>query len=441
VHVTAPEPITRVACFSGPEGSSLPCSAAAVVDSAATFEQTGLSSYSGLTIVAALPKGAIQPEPTPILDKRWNAVDAFALTPKTLGAGGAVALAGIAGVIALAWRRGRDRRWVGSPVDAAMGNLTGEEERLGIGDREPGPVEFVPPDGVRPGQVGTLVDERASLIDVTATIVDLAVRGWLRIEELEKTGFLRRRSDYELHRTGPGTGTLLPYEQSLLDALFTSGPDVKLSDLKYKFRTQLSNIQSALYDDTVSHGWYRARPDRTRMWWHALAIALIAVGIGLTVLVARFTSFGIVPLAVVLTGFVLLLAAGRMPARTGRGSAMLSRVRGFRRLFDEGDEDVRARFAEQHGIFSQYLPYAIVFGCTEKWARAFEGLDAEQLGTGGWYQGTDGFGALHVASAMSHFDTVATGTLYASAPSSSGGSGFSGGSSGGGGGGGGGSSW
>ncbi len=50
------------------------------------------------------------------------------------------------------------------------------------------PVEFVPPDGLRPGQVGTLVDFEANPLDVTATIVDLAVRGYLVIEEVSTSG-------------------------------------------------------------------------------------------------------------------------------------------------------------------------------------------------------------------------------------------------------------
>ena len=91
-----------------------------------------------------------------------------------------------------------------------------------------GPVEFVPPDGVLPGQVGTLVDEHANLVDVTATIVDLAVRGWLTITDLGAD------NDYELTATQvAGKGTLLPYETELMNALFGSRPDVKLSDLKY----------------------------------------------------------------------------------------------------------------------------------------------------------------------------------------------------------------
>ena len=110
-------------------------------------------------------------------------------------------------------------------------------------------------------------------------------------------------------------------------------------------------------------------------------------------------------------------------------------------MFDEGEEDTRARFAEQHDIFSQYLPFAIVFGCTKKWAKAFEGIDAEQLQSSSWFHGNRPFDAMVLAHSMDSFGTTATGTLYASMPSSSGGSGFSGGSSGGGGGGGGGGSW
>ena len=86
-------------------------------------------------------------------------------------------------------------------------------------------------------------------------------------------------------------------------------------------------------------------------------------------------------------------------------------------------------------------PYAIVFGCTKKWAKAFEGIAADQLESS-WYVGSHPFNALVLASAVDNFGTTATGTMYASMPSSSSSSsGFSGGFSGGGGGGGGGGSW
>ena len=436
--IMAPNRITGAGCFYGPQGSSYPCGGD-FTGSKVTFTQPFLPAGSGMTIVIAMPKGTIQPPPEPIIVKRKTFIDAFAVTPVTTGTGGGLAALGIIGVIVLATRRGRDRRYTGSAVDAAMGNTTGDEESLPIFHRESGPVEFIPPEEIRPGQVGTLVDEQANLLDVTATIIDLAVRGFLTITELPET--FTRYPDYELIATqGKGKGTPLVYEQLLLHELFDNRNTVKLSDLKYKFRTSLGKIQDAMYDDSVAQGWYRMRPDRTRTRWLGLALLVLAIGIGLTVLVAYNSSFGIIPLAVVITGIALFVAAGRMPARTGKGTAMLSRVRGFRRLFDEGEEDVRAHFAEQHDIFSQYLPYAIVFGCTKKWAKTFEGLGAEQVNAS-WYVGNQPFNALVLASAVDHFGTAATGTMYASMPSSSGSSGFSGGFSGGGGGGGGGGSW
>ncbi len=441
VTVEAPTAVERWACFSGPEGSTRPCASATAEGRTATFTETALGPAEGVSVVIALPKGTIQPPPAPRLEERPSLARSFSLTPATGGISSVLALAGVGTVGTLAWRRGRDRRFAGSAVDAAFGNRTGAEERLPLRGGGPGPVEFIPPEKIRPGQVGTLVDERANLVDVTATIIDLAVRGWLRIVEVPRAG-RSRVTDYELQRQpGPGTGTLHAYERLLLDHLFASGPTVRLSELKYRFTDELAQVRSALYDDLVDQGWYLARPDRTRARWVALGVLVTALGAAVTVLLAVATTWALVGVPLVLTGVVLTALAGRMPARTGKGSAMRSRVLGFRRLFDEGEEDTRARFAEQQRIFSEYLPYAIVFGCARQWARRFAGLGAEQLGTTGWYSGPDGWTAVAVAAAMDDFGTAATGTLYATQPSSSGSSGFSGGFSGGGGGGGGGGSW
>ena len=88
----------------------------------------------------------------------------------------------------------------------------------------------------------------------------------------------------------------------------------------------------------------------------------------------------------------------------------------------------------------RYLPFAIVFGCVTKWAKAFEGLEATaQASTASWYTGTHAFSAAAFSSNLQSFSSSVGSTLSSS--HSSGGSGFSGGSSGGGGGGGGGGSW
>ena len=101
-----------------------------------------------------------------------------------------------------------------------MGSPTGEDEAVpfGEGDAE-APVEFAPPEDIRPGQIGTLIDERANVIDVTATIVDLAGRGFLLIQEIPDRG-LFSKADWNLIRLEKDETELLPYEKQLLDGLF-----------------------------------------------------------------------------------------------------------------------------------------------------------------------------------------------------------------------------
>ena len=66
-------------------------------------------------------------------------------------------------------------------------------------ERADGPVEYRPPDDLRPAQVGVLIDETADPLDVTASIVDLAVRGYLTIEEIPDKG-LFSKADWKLTR-------------------------------------------------------------------------------------------------------------------------------------------------------------------------------------------------------------------------------------------------
>jgi uncharacterized membrane protein len=130
----------------------------------------------------------------------------------------------------------------------------------------------------------------------------------------------------------------------------------------------------------------------------------------------------------------------RMPRRTAKGTGVLVRTLGFKRFIDESERD-RAQFAEKQHLFTEYLPYAVVFGATEQWAKAFAGLDGELPDQSSWYVSNHPFTFVAFSHSMDGFTTTSAGTI-ASTPSGSGSSGFGGGGfSGGGGGGGGGGSW
>jgi uncharacterized membrane protein YgcG len=435
IRVSAPAAATRVRCFTGPPGSDQPCGLAEIRDGGAVFGEDVVWPGEDVTIVVAIPKGAVS-EPEPILEERWSLLRAFAVTPLSVGsAAGLLVLVG-AGIGRLLWTTGRDRRYVGSIVDVLHGSEG--EETVPLLDREAVVAEFAPPDELRPGQVGTLMDEEANPLDVSATIVDLAVRGYLRIEEIEKTWLFGKR-DWRFVRLRGDAGGLKEYEALLLAGLFRDGDEVLLSSLKRAFAERLKAVQDAMYRDTVAQGWFVARPDHVRQRWMVIGGAVSLVGAGLIYAAARWTHLGIVPIPIVLGGLGVLAGSRWMPRRTAEGTALARRIRGFKMVLEATDTEL-SRFLERENLFSRYLPYAIVFGVTEQWAKRFAGLADAPPDTTGWYVGTRPFTVASFTDSVGGFASVSSGSIAATV-SSSGGSGFSGGGSGGGGGGGGGGSW
>src|SRR5690606_30506255 len=133
------------------------------------------------------------------------------------------------------------------------------------------------------------------------------------------------------------------------------------------------------------------------------------------------------PLPVI--GLVLLALGSRFPHRTAKGTAMLSRVQGFKELFDVGEGE-RQRWLEDKGAFSRYLPYAIVFGCAEKWAQTFAELGAtpEEMGIGVWYTSPYPINPYTFGWVVGSFSTTTTGSIAAAAQPTTSGGGISGGS-------------
>jgi hypothetical protein len=125
----------------------------------------------------------------------------------------------------------------------------------------------------------------------------------------------------------------------------------------------------------------------------------------------------------ILGGLLLVIFAKRMPARTASGTAMLRRIRGFRRVIETAETHM-SQWAEKEMIFTTFLPYAVVFGCTDKWAKAFAALGVQPDTS--WYVSPRPFVFTEFAQSMDGF-AVTTGGMIASTPSGSGSSGFGGG--------------
>jgi len=142
-------------------------------------------------------------------------------------------------------------------------------------------VRYEPPSGLTPGEIGTLVDERVDLRDITATVVDLAVRGFLRISNEKKSYmaglFTVDDTAFEL-LAAPSGGSLTGHETLVLNALFSSGQQVSVSDLKQSFYKHIPGIKNALYDNLAAEDYFVGSPDAVRTRYRrfgALAEAVV----------------------------------------------------------------------------------------------------------------------------------------------------------------------
>ena len=432
-NIFAPEgSITNTACFLGYYGSVSTNCYKYTDGSVAGFSASGLGFSQGLTVAVALDPTAFS-FPTPAQKTFWFLQDNWLF-------GLPVIALSIMSVIY--WKTGRDKKY------KHLFDVTGDVQTVGLFDYDVPVNVYGPPEDLTPGEVGVLVDEKVHPQDITATMIDLARRGFFKVTELPKKGIFSK-PDFELSYQSGNESKLFDFEKCVLDMLFGDKrlrQTVKLSKLG-EFETAFKNLQEAknkLYSHLVEKGFFYANPDNVRKLWLILAgvsgflgIAFMAVGEILGSLAGWIAGW----LGV---GLVLAIFAPFMPARTAKGRRALREVIGLREWIRIGAW--REKIHEKHNFFEEVLPFTIAFGLTGKFLAAFKDADLKDLTKNmAWYHGQGSFSALNFSSSFNSFTKSTANTVAWSLPQSAsrGGSAFSGGGgfSGGGFGGGGGGSW
>lgn len=377
----APEQPDAVTCLAGALGSDSKCESA-LTDHGQVLRviQQNLKAGNRVDLSVSLPRDSVPVNAR--FDATSTKASAFALTPFS-GIGLGVLLLLLLGGFGLLWlARGRDAKALATdigPVDVLM--------------TEGGRVSFASPDGVLPGQVGTVVDERADPRDVAATVVDLAVRNYLWIVEASGTSadgpeIEGEPLDWRIVRRNPADDALTGYERAVYAALLPDGTD---SVLVSELRVDLAAVREAMYADVVARSWFSHRPDRERGRWSLIGVVLAALGVAVTVVLALTVGNALLGVALVIGGIALALGARWMPARTRRGGVLVQQVRGLLDYLHTAEPDSIPP-ADREMVFSRSLPYAVVLGQLEHWLTAFAALDSAADGTPGlyWYGTAEG---------------------------------------------------
>ena len=384
-------------CFSGEVGSISSCPG--------QLEARNLAIGEGMTMVVSMPKDVVS-EPS-----IWQkSLDSFRDNGILL-----LPVAVLLFLVYFWWTRGRDP--VGKKVIIA---------------------QYEPPNDLSPIEVGTIIDEQVNSKDVSAEIVNLAVKGFIKIKEVKKKGLIFSNQDYLFEKLRSQDELESDFQKKLMIGLFGyDSEEILLSQLKDKFFPYLEQVRNQVYEGLVLKGYFEKNPKKVRALWLVAGLIFIVLGFPL---VNSFGVIGIVSAAI--SGFMIIGFSFLMPKKTLKGVYAKEHILGLKRYLTVAEKE-RLKFhnapEKKPETFESLLPFAMVLGVEQAWAKQFVGIYNSPPS---WYEGPRGtFNAIIFANALNSFGSSAATTISsrpggaAGGGSGLGGGGFSGGGFGGGGGG------
>ncbi len=393
----------RAQAFTGVYGSTQRDATSKIDGVQAQFE-TGnpLPMRGGLTIDIYLPKDVLK-EPSSVTKCFWF----FGGNPIVF-----LPLVTLLGMFALWWYKGRD-------PDAGLSVAP----------------MYEPPFGISPAEAGTLLDDQIHPRDITSTIIDLAVRGYIKIEETAEKILIFTHKDYVFHLLKPREqwdAGLAPHERVMLENVFAGGNDTRLSSLKNRFYTAVPVIREDIMSALKRKGIYLLDPESANGYSVGAAIAvLIPFAIFQFMDWANFFNSALLLVVCIPLSLVIWwLFARVMTAKTIKGARTRVAVLGFQEFMNRVDAE-RLKIMPPT-TFEKFLPYAMALEVEHHWAQAFAGIvkDPPQ-----WYVSPGGYGAFNPIFFSSSMHSMASDMhqVFVSSPrASSSGSGFGGGGGGGG---------
>lgn len=254
---------------------------------------------------------------------------------------------------------------VGGPLGVLLlWYLRGRDPQLGIVVPD---YVTEPPDALPPAIVGALIDEKVDMQDIISTLIDLAHRGYLTMEEKEKRG-------YQYTRTAKPDSDLREYERTFLARVFRGEETRSLSSLQNKFYSAIPELKRQIDEAIVAEGLLPRAPQNVRTIYTVLAAAVLVLGVASLFLIGIFlgnnAGLACFPMmAIVGTAIALFIAARHMPRKTAKGAEAAAKWQAFKTYLKNIKE--YADIEQSGDIFDKYLAYAVAFGLERSFINTF----------------------------------------------------------------------
>lgn len=228
-----------------------------------------------------------------------------------------------------------------------------------------------------PAEMAILYRGHISGADFTATLLDLARRGYLKIEEI--TGLRGAGKDDESYRftlnsdLPPDAGSLTPYEQKALDLLFAQGQEVTLEEFQAYAKEHAKEVAESwtqwgkeVQEASKVRNFYDAEAKKA-LWWLIPTIGLFLLSV--FCLALDLLAAGVVDMIMSFIVFIVVVSAATR--RTEQGEEEYRKWRAFRRYLREFSRVDTARVGSL-GIWEEYLPYAVSLGVADQMLKELE---------------------------------------------------------------------
>lgn len=248
---------------------------------------------------------------------------------------------------------------------------------------------YDPPNNLSPAEVAFILNEDIKSSDVLALLIDLAVRGYIKIEKINDSS-TSGEDDYLFIKTDKNIDDISYKDEWILYMSifnFAKYGVAKMSNLPNNFHKNIGAIADIVKEDIVDKKHYVRSPATVRNNYAIASIPFMTVGIILMFMMQN-TALGI---SMIITSILIMSFGLFMPRLTKKGILIKEHILGFKMYLETAEKD-RINFhnmpSKNPKHFDRLLPYAMVLGVENAWAAQFKEMHkAEPM----HYEGEENF--------------------------------------------------
>ena len=252
-------------------------------------------------------------------------------------------------------------------------------------DKVPETVEFYPPDHLDAAQIGYLYKKETGRNLSIALIVELASKGFIKIEESED-----KTKQTIIANKNCNLSDLTENEKLVYNQLFKSDNETVLADNHtfYEVFAKVSENVRNEFDDKIND----LKAYKCMLFSSfGFVICSLLWGLAYCVIEDLNPKFSYLYYISAISNVIILLFSILMKRKNSYGEQIQSRIKGFRNYIEVAEKNQIEMLAEKNpNYFYDILPYSYVLGVSSKWIKKFESIPVpvNDMGNFNYYDST-----------------------------------------------------